>query len=961
MVMVYGFYMALAAIGIVLNIAAFILRLYKRQRSQLDEHHWCLLIHDILFAVMALVMLGSLLQDVFKESQVLCHAAGFLSLYVIIALSWTPLVSAIVLYEKERYSLRVKSYEGMTTKIVTFLTSALLLISAALVSINYAPIMNSGNKRHLLCVPMTFPYQDSSEYSELLVALVWSGLLSTWACLLTWLVFLLKNNNSMRHAIGRHKTTRLSGIQAVIIQTIWTAAVSLATAFYWTLRENLLLIAVIFAIMMVIGHPLISLISHWLADAETELFARLAREVPSRLMDLTILSDISNHNFQSFHALWMGKCGEKIQGVIKVYKTDQRSKWLREIKAFALLAKTEHPNIVKYLWAERGGSFNVSENMAKEYMNMFTDPNNRMISIQTCDRRSLQQLIHLEPEVVTDTVTRYLALDVALGLVHLRTLRIVHNNLSSKTIFIKSSPKHEALSAVIGDFEESGQVAPDHCANRNEDKVEKGISKEIENRFSVDIRSYALVLLEMVASWNKHNGRPIKPTHYKRSSKVTKGSRSITNQKQVRATPPVMRYGTLSQKPKFGGILEEPPSNGHIKKFGLRLETSTTGIEDVEVSKIEGEDNYEFYGPHALGVIIPHSTVEQTGQKRYYSHPAVTRQGSGSICSTDTGYPTSLESHPIGSLEPELVWPSISGKTSLKHTSKTNVTNSSCIRVEDVLPVGVVQLETNYNNNIVSCTLSADASVNHHPTKYSPHRDSLCEYEEYDFQNDPAFSELTTSEFSVRKAPDFTEKTTFNICNANNFRQLPSTPIDAENLPSKLDLAELAEKVTQDVEVLLKTRSRPNSEASNMSTLPNDGFKPRSLTLVESLRSASASSEASQSAVSMEDNLELYINEKFPDTTAPQSAKLTCLHRSGITGAQLNYSKALANEYDIVTPHLLYLNASSTRRAMKGYREQLAQPTLSQLLVVSEGCWLQDPALSADSVLTQLRQVFILS
>ena len=38
---------------------------------------------------------------------------------------------------------------------------------------------------------------------------------------------------------------------------------------------------------------------------------------------------------------------------------------------------------------------------------------------------------------------------------------------------------------------------------------EAGVSTQLNNKFSPDIRSYALILLEIVCAWNKQNGKMI--------------------------------------------------------------------------------------------------------------------------------------------------------------------------------------------------------------------------------------------------------------------------------------------------------------------------------------------------------------------------------------------------------------------------------------------------------------------
>ena len=87
-------------------------------------------------------------------------------------------------------------------------------------------------------------------------------------------------------------------------------------------------------------------------------------------------------NLMKFHANWQGKFSERIHGVIKLYVSSERNKWLKEAQAMLLLRKTEHPNIVKYLWVSRGKSIQFpTEKLSQEYRNLLTDANNRFVTI----------------------------------------------------------------------------------------------------------------------------------------------------------------------------------------------------------------------------------------------------------------------------------------------------------------------------------------------------------------------------------------------------------------------------------------------------------------------------------------------------------------------------------------------------------------------------------------------------
>ena len=64
------------------------------------------------------------------------------------------------------------------------------------------------------------------------------------------------------------------------------------------------------------------------------------------------------------------------------------------------------------------------------------------------------------------------------------------------------------VTAAIGNFEESERVTLDHHTQEQEKITsEHNVTAQLDNKFAADIRSYALLVLELVAAWNKHNGK----------------------------------------------------------------------------------------------------------------------------------------------------------------------------------------------------------------------------------------------------------------------------------------------------------------------------------------------------------------------------------------------------------------------------------------------------------------------
>lgn len=64
-----------------------------------------------------------------------------------------------------------------------------------------------------------------------------------------------------------------------------------------------------------------------------------------------------------------------------------------------------------------------------------------MLCTEYYEHGSLRDLLLKKSDIVTDNTLKYIALDIVQGLAHLRELHIAHNNLNSKAIFIKTTPK----------------------------------------------------------------------------------------------------------------------------------------------------------------------------------------------------------------------------------------------------------------------------------------------------------------------------------------------------------------------------------------------------------------------------------------------------------------------------------------------------------------------------------------
>ena len=71
---------------------------------------------------------------------------------------------------------------------------------------------------------------------------------------------------------------------------VWTITITLFTAYYWSPLEDLILAAVLFALVSLIGHPTLSFVIHWLGGVEGEIGSNLSSNMPHRLTHLAPLT-----------------------------------------------------------------------------------------------------------------------------------------------------------------------------------------------------------------------------------------------------------------------------------------------------------------------------------------------------------------------------------------------------------------------------------------------------------------------------------------------------------------------------------------------------------------------------------------------------------------------------------------------------------------------------------------------
>ena len=194
--------------------------------------------------------------------------------------------------------------------------------------------------------------------------------------------------------------------------------------------------------------------------------------------------------------------------------------------------------------------------------------------------------------------------------------------------------------------------------------------------------------------------------------------------------------------------------------------------------------------------------------------------------------------------------------------------------------------------------------------------DILSEYEEFNLPDDAAASDDEKIYETV----------------SPHLQKEKETPQSVE----PMTLTALAELVTKDVNVFL--RSRTNSDASSLqsNTSKHHCRQPSDCMSRSSDASYLTFSSTAEKPLNVRLDRELFLdkiisskNTKANDNT---SSSGRFIYRAGINKAQLYYSKELSTMYEIVTPQLLYNNEKTTRELFAEYRQwSLSQPTITQV------------------------------
>ena len=174
----------------------------------------------------------------------------------------------------------------------------------------------------------------------------------------------------------------------------------------------------------------------------------------------------------------------------------------------------------------------------------------------------------------------------------------------------------------------------------------------------------------------------------------------------------------------------------------------------------------------------------------------------------------------------------------------------------------------------------------------------------------------------------------------------PHLKKETQQSAEPMTLTALAELVTKDVNVFL--RSRTNSDASSLqsNTSKHHCRQPSDCMSRSSDASYLTFSSTAEKPLNVQLDRELFldkiISSKNTKATDNTSSSTRFIYRAGINKTQLYYSKELSTMYEIVTPQLLYNNEKTTRELLAEYRQwSLSQPTITQVSDKDISCPIQ--------------------
>ncbi|KAK6180858.1 hypothetical protein SNE40_008834 [Patella caerulea] len=434
-----------------------------------------------------------------NQSLGVCNAAGFFMLFAILDCLTAGLLSVVILQYIQN-PVKISHFSNYSKGLMFILIIPPKLIAICIAFLPHIPVnyFNTSFSYSISCFPLREAGVTGSEFGAIVFVLLWIILAVSVGLCISCAFKLWRSSLGRIHAsspdlwqtqlLGQGKTFQKF---LLLEQTIWVISLFLLTLILYTNTTHLLVPQWIVFVTLSVVTTLHCIFSH----LQTALWSTLccsanrkSKEPYQRLKKLQLIR-VEETSKLRMKASWSLHKGVNKSGLLKVYGVNHMKAWSQEIVILGMLRKSHHPSILHCLWTSTSNPF--YETMTLISGEIIT-ADSRLICMELTNSGSLHKfLADLDiplPEACQQTILH----DVAEGLSCLHEQNILHNNLSSFSIYLKGSIQCLVLRASLGDFEhaqiygslQSGGSAP------------TSISKK--QFFLPDIRAFALVALEIL-------------------------------------------------------------------------------------------------------------------------------------------------------------------------------------------------------------------------------------------------------------------------------------------------------------------------------------------------------------------------------------------------------------------------------------------------------------------------------
>ncbi|XP_013386959.1 uncharacterized protein LOC106156310 [Lingula anatina] len=495
----------IAVLGLSLNAVFLFSLICSRIYCKLKRHP---LLYNLIFVLTfsCYVLLGtSFILHVLRgylsdEEKHLCRIAGFLGTFSAQIILWLVPTSTSLLFispSSQNEKMHIYNYCIIIVTITIF--------SATVTALPYMGLPyfeSSYDATAIPCSPLQLPHEKGWEYAVIVLSISWISIFTGLCFAIAAIAKLtIKNNRVQKYNVAKLRTIPSNKEMAVKVLLpvaanliCWTIILTVLTlSFIGDYNINDAQELCIFGLcvsLTTVLHPCASLSSMKCCCGRV---TQRQEDAPFELEDMQVLSINKKNGPSKFKVKWLqGDEGLVKQGTVKLYPPHLRDKWTTEKAVYDRLVLSEHENLAPCLW--RANHFHFPSDIESVDYN-WMQKESRIICQPYFHLARLYDFLQHHGHAVTEVVLHNLTADISRGLAHLHELGIVHNNLTTKTIFVQGSLQTKSLQAIIGDFENATVMKMP--------KFHKKAIREMDsNPFKADMKALGLIIFEMLGVLN---------------------------------------------------------------------------------------------------------------------------------------------------------------------------------------------------------------------------------------------------------------------------------------------------------------------------------------------------------------------------------------------------------------------------------------------------------------------------